>query len=209
MNQAIEEFDQLCQEYLTAIYHNATGFINYEPGEKEEAAKDKIFLTYGELLYPSVNALIDYMDISENDVFYDFGSGIGKVGLQFFLKTPVKKVVGIEFSEKRHVVAEQVFAKVKEEFPELFLNNRELKSICGNFLEIDISDATIIYSCSTCFSEELLADMGQVFNRCPKLRYVASMKPIPFKYPLNNILEVDCSWDKSSIHIYSPEADGS
>lgn len=203
MKEAVLEFDQLCQDYIGALYHNASGFISYEPGEKESHAEKQIFLTYGEILYPSVNTLIEHMDITEDDVFYDFGSGIGKVALQYFLKTPIKKAGGIEFSEKRNEVAIKVYEQVKEEFPELFLNNRQLTARQGNFLELDISDATIIYSCSTCFSEELLASMGELFNRCPKLRYIASLKPIPSNIPLDSTIEIDCTWDKTKCYFYS------
>ena len=197
------EFDQLCQDYITGIYQGVSGFISYQPGEKEAHAKEKIFLTYGEILYPSVNKIIDYIDIHEDDVFYDLGSGVGKVALHFFLKTPIKKAMGIEFAAKRNHFAEKVYAAVKREFPELYVGGRELKSMQGNFLTTDITDANIIYTCSTCFNEELLVNMGELFDTLPKLKYVISMKPIPFKLPLDTILEIECTWDKTKCHVYS------
>lgn len=207
MKQTVLEFDRLCQEYITALYQGETGFVSYEPGEKEAHAEKKIYLTYGEILYPSVNTIIEYLDIKEDDIFYDFGSGVGKVGLQFFLKSPVKKVSGIEFSVKRHLVAEKIYKQVQREFPELFLNNRSLKSIQGDFMQADIRDATIIYTCSTCFSEELLAELGALFDQCPNLRYIVSMKPLPVKLPLDTILEIECTWDKTKCHVYSLESE--
>jgi len=201
-NKSVLEFDQLCQDYITAVYQNVTGFISYQPGEKEKNEKSKVFLTYGEILYPSVNKLIEYLDINDQDVFYDLGSGVGKVALQFLLKTPVKKAQGIEASNARHQHAEKVYKTVQTEFPELFASGRELKSSQDNFLEADISDATIIYTCSTCFSEELLKSLAEVFDRCPNLRYIISMKAISSKLPFDSIIDVDCTWDKSRCHIY-------
>src|SRR5579864_8957251 len=96
MTEAVSEFDDLCQAYITELYRNVSGFISYQPGEKENAQLEKVFLTYGEILFPSFNEIIKRMDINENDVFYDLGSGAGKSALQFFLKTPVKKIIGIE-----------------------------------------------------------------------------------------------------------------
>jgi hypothetical protein len=197
------EFDQLCQDYMNALYQGVSGFVSYEPGEKETGEKSKVYLTYGEMLYPSVDALIECMAITENDVFYDLGSGVGKVGLQYFLKTPVKKVVGIEYSQKRHVMAEQVYNQVKQEFPDLFVGGRELHCIQGNMLTQDITDATIVYSCSTCFSEELLLNIGELLERCPNLRYIATNKVIPTKLPLVGLVDVECSWDKTKWHMYS------
>lgn len=198
-----EEYDNLCQEYMNAVYQGVSGFISYEPGEKEAGEKKKVYLTYGEMLYPSVGKIINYLgDINENDVFYDLGSGIGKVGMQFFLRTPVKKARGIEFSKTRNQHAEQVYAQVNKEFPEL-VAGRTLDCINGNFLEQDISDATIIYACSTCFSEELLTDIGNMINeQCPNIRYIATNKHIPTRLPFNRALEVECSWDKTKWQIY-------
>lgn len=197
------KFDQLCQDYMTELYQGISGFISYQPGEKEKHAEDKVFLTYGEILFAGVNQIIDYIDITEEDVFCDFGSGIGKVPLQFFLKTPVIKSLGIEFSEARHQFAEKVYESFRKEFQEIFAG-RELKSIQGNFLEIDISDVTIIYTCSTCFDETLLQKMAEHFDKHPKLKYVISMKALPLKeLQLDTILEVECTWDKTKCHVYS------
>lgn len=198
-----EEYDILCQEYLNTVYQGISGFISYEPGEKEAGEKKKVYLTYGEMLYPSVGKIINFMaDINENDVFYDLGSGIGKVGLQFFLRTPIKKARGIEFSTTRNKHAEHVYAEVRKEFPEL-VAGRTLDCINGNFLEQDISDATIIYACSTCYSEDLLADIGKMIDaQCPNIRYIATNKQIPNKLPWHSAIEVECSWDKTKWQIY-------
>lgn len=203
------EFDKLCQDYINALYQGISGFISYQPGEKESNETNKVFLTYGEILYPSVNKMIDYIgEIGPDDVFYDLGSGIGKVALQFFLKTPVKKACGIEASTTRHQYAEKVYEQVKKEFPDLYLGGRELSTINGNFLTSGAEDATIIYTCSTCFSEDLLSDMGKLVDRCPNIRYVVSMKQIPSKLPLDTTLDIECTWDKTKCYVYTFEKQG-
>lgn len=200
------EFDKLCQDYMNALYQGVSGFISYQPGEKESNEENKVYLTYGEILYPSVNKIIDYIgDIGPDDVFYDLGSGIGKVALQFFMKTPVKKACGIEASVTRHQFAEKIYAQVRQEFPDLFLGGRELKCMRGNFLESNIEDATIVYTCSTCFSDGLLTEIGRLIDRCPKIRYLISMKQIPNKLPLDTTLEIECTWDKTKCQVYSKE----
>lgn len=199
----IEAFDKLSQDYITALYQGFSGFISYQPGEKEAGVKEKIYFTYGEILYPSVNRVIEYMQVTEEDVFYDLGSGIGKVPLHFFLKTPVKKAFGIEASIKRNDVAHKVYRQVQSEFPELFRENRILGSAEKNFLEVDIRDATIIYTCSTCFSEELLADIAAMLDQCPKLRCVVSLKELPLKVlAFDKIIEIECTWDKTKCYAY-------
>lgn len=198
-------YDKIVEAYITELYRDLSGFISYEPGEKEVGEKDKVYLTYGEILYPSVNKMIQFMDLREDDVFYDLGSGTGKVPLQFLLKSPVRKTFGIEASDKRNDFSRKVYDQVKKECPELFKTGRELGCLQANFLNIDISDATIIYTCSTCFSEDLLKEIGKLINRCPKVRYFISMKPITTcDLPYDTILNIECTWDRTKCYVYTP-----
>lgn len=214
MNESkVAEYDKWCEEYINELYHGASGFISYKPGERENAEKENVYLTYGEILFPSFNKILQYMDIKEDDVFYDFGSGVGKVVMQTLLKTPVKKVIGIEANQKRNDVAVQVAKQVRKEFPEL-LEGREMDCLQKNFLEVDVSDATIIYTCSTLFHPTLLAEIGRIADSCKNLRYMISIPSvkydyasIPCKYPIENILNIDCSWDKTRCYVYVPPKD--
>jgi hypothetical protein len=197
--------DQSCQDYINNLYKDVSGYIGYELNEKERAQKQKIFLTYGEILYPGINAMITNLDINDNDVFYDLGSGIGKVALQVFLKTSVKKACGIEASDARHRCAEKIYKSVKKEYSELFVKERELESIQGNFLLHPIQEATIIFCDSVCFSEEVLKDIGAILNDCSKLKHVISSKPIPLeKLSIAKTLELECSWQvHTRCYLYS------
>lgn len=209
------EFDKLSEEYISLLYAGSSGFIDYRPGEKEEAAKEKVFLTYGEILYPSLNKIIDYMDINENDVFYDFGSGAGKVALQMLLNTPIKKAIGIEANKIRNDVATKIYSQVKKEFKEL-LENRQLECLNKNFLDVDVSDATIIYTCSTLFEPVLLKDIGDIVDSCPNMKYLISIPSVKFDYAhipcktllVEEILDIECSWDKTVCYIYTRNGTG-
>ena len=211
VSEALSEFDELCQAYITELYRNVSGFISYQPGEKESAQLEKVFLTYGEILFPSFNKVIRRMDITENDVFYDLGSGAGKSALQFFLKTPVKKVIGIEANKLRSDSSLKIYKQVKRELPELFEGGRVLKCLPSNFLDVDISDATIIYICSTCFNTELLADIGRIVDKCPNIRYLISIPSvtydyasIPCKLPIEEVVDIECSWGHTKFYFYTP-----
>ncbi len=210
MSEAVSEFDDLCQSYITELYRNISGFISYQPNEKENAQLEKVFLTYGEILFPSFNKIIKRMDINENDVFYDLGSGAGKSALQFFLKTPVKKVIGIEANKLRSGSSLKIYKQVKREFPEVFEGDRTLKCLESNFLDVDISDATIIYTCSTCFNTELLADIGRIVDQCPNIKYLISIPSvtydyasIPCKLPIEEVVDIECSWGHTKFYFYT------
>lgn len=59
---------------------------------------------YGEIGYDSVEEIIktfqDYFN--ENTVFYDLGSGLGKLVIHIGLRCNVKKSCGIEYSVERY-----------------------------------------------------------------------------------------------------------
>src|SRR5579864_7063733 len=77
----------LCQQYLSLLYQGTKGHQSLKCSEQ-----NTIPLSYGEILYPGVDRLLAEVTLSEKDVFFDLGSGLGKVVLQVFLKTAVRKV---------------------------------------------------------------------------------------------------------------------
>lgn len=206
---SLSEYNDVCEAYITELYRNVSGFISYQPGEKENAQLEKVFLTYGEILFASFNKVLQEMDIREDDVFYDLGSGAGKSTLQFFLKTPVKKVIGIEANKLRNDSAVKIYKQVKRDLPELF-NERILECRQSNFLDQDLSDATILYTCSTCFNTELLADIGKIVDKCPNIRYLISIPSvtydyasIPCKLPIDKVVDIECSWGHTKFYLYT------
>jgi precorrin-6B methylase 2 len=203
-------YHQVCESYIAELYTGLSGFISYQPGEKETAQLEKVFLTYGEILFPSFNKILERIEISEDDVFYDLGSGAGKSALQFFLTAPAKKTVAIEANQKRFDVSMKIYKQVKRELPEVFEDGKTLEYLHSNFLDVDISDATIIYICSTCFNTELLADIGKIIDKCPNIKYVVSIPSvtydyasIPCKLPIEEVVDIECSWGHTKFYLYT------
>ncbi|KAF4532063.1 hypothetical protein B566_EDAN016135 [Ephemera danica] len=83
-NQAIVDPDKLNQ---------------YEPFSPE---------VYGETSYDLVCQMIDQIEITEDDVFVDLGSGVGQVVLQMAAATPCKICVGVEKAEVPSSYAESM-----------------------------------------------------------------------------------------------------
>jgi hypothetical protein len=202
-----ETFDEYTKQYIDSIFENSSGYISYYEGEKEEKKKEQVYLTYGEILYDSVEEIIKLSEFTKDDVFFDLGSGLGKVGLHVFMKSPVKQAIGIEYSEKRYDIAMEILKEAKEELPELFDGDRELKNINGNFLKVDISSATVIFICATCYSEELMVSIGEQINKpCKNVKHIFSLKQIPnLTIPLKENVEIECTWDKTKCFWYSTE----
>ena len=158
--------------------------------------KDHVYLTYGEILPESVSLLInDIQYIDSNDVFYDLGSGTGKVCLQFINETEVKKSCGIEFDKKRYDESLNLLSKT----------NKNLQFINTNFIDYDFSDATIIFTDSIMFSDETLSILENKAYHCPNLKYFISMKKLNNKKLklIKERTDIKVTWGTSQYYIYS------
>lgn len=69
---------------------------------------------YGEISVAGFAAVLGVMRLERDDVFYDLGSGTGKVVLQAALQTEVGRSVGLELSESRHKYGLAALAHLRE-----------------------------------------------------------------------------------------------
>ena len=190
--------NNLVERYIPKLYKDINGFtINSNDKVHElQKSRDTIFTTYGEILQPSVSSLINEIDITRDDVIYDLGSGIGKVCAQLFLQTNAKKIVGIEIVETRHNVANRTKNKLSSKFPSKFRNQR-LEFLNMDINDTDMSEATLIYMCSTCYSEALLNGIVDKIDKLPNVRAIISLKQLPrapTKLPIISEVKIPCSW---------------
>ncbi|MDR3646392.1 MAG: phenylalanine--tRNA ligase beta subunit-related protein, partial [Candidatus Babeliales bacterium] len=86
-------------QFIEETYKDKDGVITDD--ERQEITDKGCAPVYGEILHASLKTLLDDLSITTSDVFYDLGSGIGKVTIQAYLDYPFKKVVGIELSPTR------------------------------------------------------------------------------------------------------------
>jgi SAM-dependent methyltransferase len=131
---------------------------------------------YGETGFVSIEYLIsDYEELfneelfTEDTVFYDLGSGTGKIVYHIGYLYNVKKSCGIEFSKERHLSG--ISLKEKYNLPD----NNSISLINGNILDFDISDATVIYCDNTLFPIHI---NRKIYDKIPKGCIVFSKAPI-------------------------------
>ena len=196
------------QTYLDMLYEDISGFEEENEQDHKLTAQRKEQTTYGELLYAGFKKLTKYLTLSEEDVFYDFGSGVGKLVYQFFMHTPVKAAIGLEACRPRHLEALGVLRRFKKEIPDFFNEGRKCQFLNNDFLKTAIKDATVIYVCSTCFSERLIRQIATKINKeAKKIRYVISLDPMEnLRIPFFKEIKVKCCWDKAmECYIYKAD----
>ena len=195
---SINDLDSLCQHYLTILYTNLN---QHAPQIKSE---HPVCETYGEILYSSIDKLIAAVPLTEQDVFIDLGSGLGKVVLQFFLKSVIKSAFGIEILPHLHDQAVIAAQKLQQQLPEFYSGGRELNFILGDALAIPIPTATVAFINCTCFPQLLLNQLGCLIDATPSIHTVFSLRPISTlqRFKCIKSISIECSWDSALCYLY-------
>ncbi len=186
---------------LRRLYKDISGYDI--PRDEEKAIRERRGSpTYGEINVGSVQKLIDHLQLGTNDVVYDLGSGVGKMVLQVAMTTSVRKCVGIEMAPSRHQGARAALTRARELG---LLRARECEFFRGDFMEADLADATVIYTCSTTFSDRLMRRLTlKLSTLSPGLRFITTRHPIVrHGFEEDAELRLDMSWHRRSpVFIY-------
>ena len=80
-------------------------------------------------------------DVTRDDVFIDFGSGMGRVVFQAAARYPFRRVIGVELSERLHAIAEDNIARTRHR-----LRCQDVMLVRGDAREYEIpDDVTVVY----------------------------------------------------------------
>jgi SAM-dependent methyltransferase len=140
-------------------------------------------LIYGEIKKSGVDTLLKEIkkrkSITSDDVFYDIGSGNGKLPIHIALISEFSKVKGIEISDIRYQYSKHILLENN-------INVNNIEFINDDVRNIDISDATVIFINDVLFSEE---DVEHIFEKASKGTHIIS-----FKKKSDDIVNLDVSW---------------
>jgi hypothetical protein len=193
---------------MNRIYKDLEGFEI--PREDEQwVRKSKGSPIYGEINQQALSYLLDYLQLAPKDVFYDLGSGVGKVVMQTALSTPVGRAAGVELSVARY--EEALVALERACNYETNLSKR-VQFYNEDLLTTNLHKATVIYTCSTAFSQSFMKKLSEHLANFKHNFKLISLQDLPESpdFELLEILKLDMSWTrKAPVHIYrrlSPRA---
>lgn len=158
---------------------------------------------YGEITFQGATQLLETLQLTEKDVFYDLGSGLGKLVIQCYLTTRVQQAFGVELSKTRYQRAQRALSRMKR--ADMLDPLRHIKFINNNIVQMDLNNATVVFTCSTCFSSELLNLLKERLQKLPSLRMIASLRKLPSLkgFFLFKELDLPMTWcDKVPVYIY-------
>jgi SAM-dependent methyltransferase len=189
------------RQIMNRIYKDISGF-EIPKNDTALIRQSKGSPIYGEINHQALNKLIDYLALTENDVFYDLGSGVGKVVLHVAMCSPVKKAVGVELSLARFHDARNALTRALDFMPEL---KKRVDFVHDDLQNVDLKKASVIYSCSTAFSQKfmnLLVKNLAIYKHNFRL---LSLQELPEQkhFKLINTIPLDMSWMRHCpVHIY-------
>ena len=158
--------------------------------------------TYGEIMPSALDHLIDALDPDDRDTFFDLGSGLGKVVVQAAMTRTMKACVGIELVQGRHRVACEVLAQARREG---LLATGDVRFRHADMLRARLDGATIVYTCSTAFSDAFMARIARRLARLPEGLRLATLLDLDENpwFRLEDVLRLDMSWRRrAKVHVY-------
>lgn len=164
-------------------------------------------LTYGEILPGGFATLLEIVQPKVHEVFYDLGCGTGKAVFFSALLFDWKKCVGIELLPALHecCLAIQEKFNLLPEVTQFFPNKKfsiEFKQ--QNLLEIDFSDADVIFLHATTFSyplwEKLNDKLGGLKTGARVM--VVSKRLESNCYDLFREVDIQMTWGESTVFMY-------
>lgn len=177
------------------------------PREEEKAVfSSRGSPVYGELMPAAIGHMLDYLALGESDVFYDLGSGSGKVVLQTALTAPARKCVGVELAATRVAEARRVLAAARRRG---LLRARACSFRHEDFMKTYLKDATVIYTCSTAFSSRFMNMVAARIARIGRSLRLLSLQDLDPRRGFTEIdvLRLDASWQRRTpVHVYRVSA---
>lgn len=161
--KARRRFSGYTHKNIKRIYGGMSGYMN-----DTSAYDSKFALTYGEVTVEGVHQLAAIFDRIHpitsypvaRRVFYDLGSGIGKIVITMASLVPSLFSKGVELVNERHNMAKTAYQQIKQSS----VRDR-VEFIHGSFLERSLSDAAWLYISNLCFSSEINHQLSEKLGR--------------------------------------------
>jgi precorrin-6B methylase 2 len=136
--------------YAETLFNHLYGNINGYSVSNAARAKfshDTEKLLYGEMPFVTWAEIVDHVKPKKDGVFFDLGSGTGRVVVESHLLFDFKKCTGVELLEGLHNKAcevKQQFEKVIKPQIENHLSGRELTFLNNDIFTTDLHEADLV-----------------------------------------------------------------
>ena len=137
--------------YAETLFNHLYGHIDgygVSTRARAKSALDTEKLLYGELPFVTWKEIIEFAQPKKDGVFFDLGSGTGRVVMASHLLSDFKKCVGVELLQGLHDKACEVKAEFDKNIKPQIANHvegRELRFDCADIFTCDLREADFIF----------------------------------------------------------------
>ncbi len=196
---------EIKKEIFEKLFSTTNGYLISTQARRRLGTDDKT-LTYGEVKFESFKKILAAVSPKKGEVFYDLGSGTGKAVILASLFGDFSKIVGVEILKDLVKTAKQILKEykklLKKYLPEKL--EQKIEFINENFLNLDLSEADIVFAHSTCFDDETMKRLSiKLESLKPGSRVITVSQGISspaFKQIKKELVEL--SWGQGTVFFY-------
>lgn len=181
------------------LYESVDGF---SLSKQARASGDAFEYTYGEIEFLSFIALISLTHPDQNTVFYDLGSGTGKAVLACAMVFDMRSCCGVELFESLYDASVRQ-QKHLARLPGYEAKAKTISFIHDDFLNVDLSSATLIFINSTAFVGETWQLLNQrlVETAVGATIITISKKLTSTVFAITRTTHINMSWGIATVYI--------
>jgi SAM-dependent methyltransferase len=192
------------------LYGDIDGYALSSRG-RERAGIHSENMTYGEVTPEVMELLMTAANAKPGESFYDLGAGTGKGVLYSALMSDLGRCTGIELLPELHEASKLAQSRYMEHLLPKLPDHKKAQQIdflCGDMLQIDFSDADIIFTHCTCFSAPLMDAITEKFNKLKKgARVITVSKGLTSPYYAATVTNtVQMAWGTATAYMYEKVA---
>lgn len=197
--------------YAETLFNHLYGNINgYQVSRDARISSgiDTEKLLYGELPFSSWKQIVEKANPKKDGVFFDLGSGTGRIIFASYLAFNFKKSIGVELLEGLHKKALEVDAEFEKNIRSKISNDlqdRKIEFHLKNIFDADLREADFIFMNHPFKDGEIFAQLEDKFLSELKkgtkiVTIIRSLKNPNFKNLGSQTFEF--SWGSSSAHFF-------
>tara|TARA_B110001450_G_C17488636_1_gene427340 strand:- start:116 stop:709 length:594 start_codon:yes stop_codon:yes gene_type:complete len=162
--------------------------------------------TYGEITYEGFKQC--FKGISTKDkVFYDLGSGIGKLVVYNGLEKKFKKTIGVELNKNRHLIAKETLKHIKKDIKKKGVKSyidksKKITFIHDSLFNKKYFNGNVYFISNLCFTEEMNKKLAYFFDTYNKKKntIIFCSKQLPILSPVKRVQQMNCTmtWSQDS-----------
>lgn len=191
------------QQHFSVFNQLFTGDEGFWLSRKaRDVHQDAFDYTYGEIEFFSFIALILLANPNQQTRYYDLGSGIGKAAVACALVFEMQKYCGVELFAELYQAA-QAKKQALSAMPTYAKEAQRLEFVNEDFLNVDFSDATLIFINATAFVGELWVRLSEKLEReaVGATIITTSKKLHSDAYYVKKMTQVNMSWGVVTAYI--------